>query len=182
MLHRHLTWLLAYCCWCTAAVMRSSCKQLCTALPSNMHMPQYCTDKVSNAANDAYLNCCPGHCLQYADAHQLLASSLGTKSQLCRKCGSPLNQHTCSDVHFARLSASSSKRLSKNLPAGAAAAGSSSGSRVALQKQRNTVAAVRVCMVSAAPTYFAVCRLPSCLPHQIPVQQATAKCPTPLPS
>jgi hypothetical protein len=88
------------------------------------------------------------HNLQYADAHQLLASSLAAKSQLCRKCGSPLNQHTCSDVHVAWLSASSSRRLSKNLPAAAAARDGGSSSSAAVQRQHNTVAAVRVCVVS----------------------------------
>lgn len=86
---------------------------------------------------------------QYANAQQTPVTSLTARSQLCRKCGSPLNQRTCANVHIAWLSRTSSERLSKKLPA--SFSGPSShlrGESAAGQKQKNKVVAVRVCVVS----------------------------------
>jgi hypothetical protein len=94
--------------------------------------------------------------LQYAASQQVPLFSVTARSQLCKKCGSPLNPQTCSDVHITWLSKGSCKRLSKHLLAvGAASSGAvadtwRSGGKASYPKsgrQQNTVAAVRVCVV-----------------------------------
>eukprot|EP00879_Flechtneria_rotunda_P011130 GHRR01011628.1.p1 GENE.GHRR01011628.1~~GHRR01011628.1.p1 ORF type:complete len:153 (+),score=42.42 GHRR01011628.1:1232-1690(+) len=87
--------------------------------------------------------------LLHADAHQVPVASVTARSQLCRKCGSPLNQHTCSGVHISWLSPRTSQRLSKNLATAAMASKRQKGGGVSAPgKQLNTVVAVRVCVVS----------------------------------
>lgn len=93
----------------------------------------------------------PVGCLQYVDAQQVLLSSVTARSQLCKKCGSPLNPQTCSDVHVAWLSAATSERLSKRLAGSSSAAARTRGSNTSSSskdKLVNRVVAVRRCMVS----------------------------------
>lgn len=87
---------------------------------------------------------------QYADSQQALATSLTARTQLCRKCGSPLNRLTCANVHIAWLPYYSSKRLSKKLPNAAQGQSITKRGRTAAvaNRARNAVVAVRVCVVS----------------------------------
>lgn len=114
----------------------------------------------------------PFGCLQYVDVQQVLLSSVTARSQLCKKCGSPLNLQSCSDVHVAWLSAATSERLSKRLAGSSSAAARTRGGSSSSSKDKlvNRVVAVRRCMVS-----FTMC---SCLFSALDVKSIPQELPT----
>lgn len=83
---------------------------------------------------------------QYADKQALLPTAVSARTQLCRRCGSPLNPRTCSDVRVTWLSSSNATRLGQRESRG----GTGRGVRGAMPPTTsNTVVAVRVCVVGA---------------------------------